>query len=45
MVERFAEEKVCITAFLKEKSFQKHFSDYKISKLIEWDYLEELSVR
>ena len=45
MVQRFVEEKVCITACLKEKIFQKHFSDYKISKSIEWDYLEELSVR
>ena len=41
MVERFVEEKVCITACLKEKIFQKHFSVYKISKSIEWDYLEE----
>ncbi|CAF2061490.1 unnamed protein product [Rotaria magnacalcarata] len=42
MLQRFVEEKVCITACLNEKRLQKHFSSTKISKVIQWNNLEEL---
>ena len=45
MIQRFVEEKVCVTACLNEKVFQKHFMNMNTFKSIEWNSLEELIVR
>ncbi|CAF4983738.1 unnamed protein product [Rotaria sp. Silwood1] len=42
ILQRFLEEKVSVAACLNEKLFQKHFSNSKISKVIEWDFLKQL---
>ncbi|CAF1449987.1 unnamed protein product, partial [Rotaria sp. Silwood1] len=44
MLQRFIEEKICVAACLNEKLFQKHFTNAKVSKVIDWDVLEQLMV-
>ena len=45
MIQRFIEEKICVTACLDEKLFQKHLTSAKVSKVVDWDTLESLKVR
>ena len=44
MLQRFLQEKICITACLNEKLFITNLNNNKFSRTIEWDMMDQLMV-